>query len=65
VIAGTAWRLELSCRLFFAFLGACRGGCGKSRMKHPVGIILANLLQIKENRKLKFILPMVYYVDGV
>ena len=34
-------------------------------MKHPVGIILANLLQKKENRKLKFILPMVYYVDGV
>ena len=34
-------------------------------MKRPVGIILANLLQIKENRKLKFILPMLYYIDGV
>ena len=25
----------------------------------------ANLLQIKENRKLKFTLPMLYYIDGV
>ena len=33
--------------------------------EHPVGIILADLLQIKENRKLKFILPMLYYIDGV
>ena len=38
---------------------------GKARMKHPVGIIIANLLQMKENRKLKFILPMLYYVDTV
>ena len=26
---------------------------------------LVSLLQIKENRKLKFTSPMVYYVDGV
>ena len=26
---------------------------------------LAKLLQIKENRKLKFILPMLYYIDDV
>ena len=26
---------------------------------------LVSLLQIKENRKLKFALPMVYYVDDV
>ena len=32
-----------------------------SRWHHP----LAKLLQIKENRKLKFILPMLYYIDGV
>ena len=50
---------------FFRLRTACCGTCGKSRMKHPVGIILANLLQIKENRKLKFTLPMLYYIDGV
>ena len=50
---------------FLRLRTACRGGRGKSRMKHPVGIILANLLQIKENRNLKFTLPMLYYIDGV
>ena len=62
-IVGVSSRRNLAA--FLRLRTACRGSCGKSRMKHPVGIILANLLQIKENRKLKFILPMVYYVDGV
>lgn len=31
------------------------------RWHHP----LANLLQIKENRNLKFALPMLCYIDGV
>ena len=54
----------VTCR-FFAFThGVSRRLLQKpdeaSRWHHP----LAKLLQIKENRKLKFILPMLYYIDG-
>ena len=42
------------------------GGTGRIRMsiRSPFFGQLAILLQIKENRKLKFILPMLYYIDG-
>ena len=52
-------------QLFLRFRGVSRRLRKKPEEEHPVGIILANLLQIKENRKLKFALSMVYYVDDV
>ncbi len=52
------------CR-FFAFMHGVSRNLRQKPEAYPVGIILANLLQIKENRKLKFILPMLYYIDGV
>jgi hypothetical protein len=49
---------------FLRFKGRVAAVAAKAGGRHPVCIIFANLLQIKENRKLKFILPMLYYIDG-